>query len=320
MNSGCVELSVKSACEYLKESNNYLIVTHSSPDGDTIGSGFALKNILNQLGKNANVVCADSFPQKFDFIVDENTDFTPENIIAVDIADLKLTTVLAERLENKVDLCIDHHISNTHFAKRLVLDASAAACCEIILKIAEELSVVINQKLANAIYTGICTDTGCFKFSNVTENTHLSASKLIKCGAETAKINRIMFETKRREQIELEKSALETLKFYYGQKCALIYITTEMMKKTGCLDSELDAISSVPRTIEGVLVGITLKQKDENLFKASVRTHAPIDAGKICAMLGGGGHARAAGCAIKGNLEEVSEKILSAAKTVLGEI
>ena len=117
-----------------------------------------------------------------------------------------------------------------------------------------------------------------------------------------------------------QKNILATMEYHFNDKCLMISITEEMLKHTGCLDSELDAITSVPRTVEGVLVGITIKQKEPNLFKISVRTHEPIDASKICARLGGGGHCRAAGCSVKGDLEFAKSQILSAVESVMGSL
>ncbi len=313
----CNLVDIKTVCEFLKSNDDYLIATHSSPDGDTLGSGYGLRYILEQLGKRAKVVCADYIPQKFSYFITDNPEFTEKTIIAVDIADLALTTKLQDNLKDKVNLAIDHHKSNTKYAENLLLEENSASCSEIIFKIAEFLGVNISGKLADALYTGVCTDTGCFKYSNVTTDTFLTAAKLMNLGAKIAEINRLMFETKRKEQIEIEKMALDTLEYHFDDTCVIISITDEMIKTAGCLQSELEAITSVPRTIEGVLAGITIKQKDGDLFKISVRTHEPLDASKICEILGGGGHERAAGCSVRGNLENAKSKILSAVESVM---
>lgn len=318
MNKKTCYLSIDKTCEFLKLNNNYLIVTHSSPDGDTLGSGFALKFILKQLNKKAKVICFDEIPQKYSYFTEPNEDFKEQTVITVDVADLNLTSGLESSLKNKVNLAIDHHKSNTEFAENLLLEENSASCCEIILKIAEHLNVKINGKTADALYTGVCTDTGCFKFSNTTADTFYAAAKLKTLGANTEKINRLMFETKTKQQLKIEQMALDTAEYFFNDKCMMIFITEEMIAKAGCKQNELDAVSSVPRTVEGVLVGVTIKQKGPEEFKISVRTHEPYDASKICGILNGGGHIRAAGCTVNGNLEFAKKQILSAVERVIG--
>lgn len=307
-------IDLKKAVELLSERDNYLIVCHSSPDGDTVGSGFALRYILERKGKKAKVVCDDDFPQKFDYFMSENEDFDHETVVLVDVADLKLTGEMQNGLKDNVYLAIDHHGTNKMYAENNLVDPSAAANCEIILSLAEEWGVEISGKLADALYTGICTDTGCFKFSNTTNITHLAAARLFDYGANVAEINRAMFDTKRKEQIELEKLALETLEFFYDNKVAVITITDEMLDSTGCLQSELDAITAVPRSIKGVVAGVTIKQKKEDLFKISLRSKPPVNASDVAAILGGGGHEFAAGCSFSGTADEAKTAIINAFK------
>ena len=133
MSSECEILTLASLCSFLKENNNYVILTHVAPDGDTLGSAYALKYGLETLNKRAQVVCCDKIPHKYDyFIEDTNVDFSPECVVAVDVADIKLLGDLYNQFEGKIDLCIDHHVSNTKYAKRLYLDADASAAAECV--------------------------------------------------------------------------------------------------------------------------------------------------------------------------------------------
>lgn len=304
----CIEFNAKQSAEYLKNNDNFLILTHQSPDGDTLGSGYGLCRALRKLGKKANVVCPDEISNKFAYLILENEDFIPETFVAVDLADTKLLGKLASVYADKIDLCIDHHYSNVKYAKRLYLGDNAAAC-ECVFEVIEELGVKFDKDIANAIYTGIATDTGCFKFSNTSPNTHRVAAKMMEFGADYATINKVMFDTKTKGRLELERQVLENIKYYFGGKCAAIVVTKEMLEKTGVDPFELDSITAIPRTIEGVVAGITVKEKDDGVFKVSLRTYEPLDAAKICKKYGGGGHLAAAGCSFNCSPEEILQKL-----------
>lgn len=316
--------TLEETCNFLKSRDNFLIITHASPDGDTLGSAHALLLILNKIGKKASVICSDEMPEKYSYFTDcckYTAEKDNETIIAVDIADNKLMGNLKEIYGEKVELCIDHHRSNTGFANMTYLDAKAAANCECIFDIAGFLNVEIDKNIALALYTGISTDTGCFRFSNTTAKTLRIAADLMEKGIDTAEINRIMFETKSKIRVELERMALDGMEFYFEDKCALITVTRQMYEATGCKDEDLEGITAISRTIEGVLAGVTLREKPDGSYKVSVRTHPPLDASKICGKLGGGGHMYAAGCQIGGKctLSEAKEKLLAAVGAALEE-
>ena len=321
-NDTCRNLTLKQTASFLKKHNNYIILTHASPDGDTLGSAYALYYALNEIGKVACVICPDVIPKKYDYFA-RKTDHVPrENatVIAVDVADNKLLGALKDEFGDQVDLCIDHHISNTRFAKNLYLDSDAAAVAECIYELIDKMHVNINDITAKAIYTGLATDTGCFKYSNVTDKTHLIAAALYEYNIDAAEINRLMFDTKSKKLIELERMVLDTAQFHFDDKCMLLSVTAEMQEKTGCSGTELEGIAIISRSVEGVLAGITLKQTDAEEFKVSLRTYPPLDASAICKSLGGGGHKGAAGALIKGDLPTATEKVLQAVKSALEEI
>ncbi len=318
-NTGCNLLNLRQTAKYLKKHNNYIILTHASPDGDTLGSAYALYYGLREINKCAMVICPDAIPKKYDYFATATTHISKENatIIAVDVADPRLLGSLQEQFGDKIDLNIDHHISNTKFAKNLYLDDKASATAECIFELLVKMKVNINDITAKAIYTGIATDTGCFKHSNVTEKTHIIASLLYEYNINAPEINRLMFDTKSKRLIELEKKVLETAEFHFDDKCMLLAVTEEMQRKTGCGGTELEGIAFISRSVEGVLAGITLKQIAKDEFKVSLRTFNPVDASEICKELGGGGHKGAAGATVKGSLEEVKEKVLAAVKNNL---
>ena len=318
MSRECERLTLAALCEFLKTKDNYVILTHSSPDGDTLGSAYGLKLGMQKLGKKAQVVCCDQIPHKYDYFIDDSgCDFIPETVVAVDVADIKLLGDLYERFEGRIELNIDHHVSNTHYAKRLYLDEKASATAECIYEILDELGVEFDRKIANALYTGISTDTGCFKYGNVTNHTHEIAAELYKIGVDAAEINRKMFDTKSKSRVELEMMVLNKAEFHFNDRCMLLYVTLDMQEKTGCTPSDLESLASMSRSVEGVLAGVSIKQVGEEKFKISLRTYEPLDASAICKTLGGGGHVAAAGCTVEGNLEEAKTKILQAVKDAL---
>lgn len=306
----------------LSKNDFFYILTHMYPDGDTLGSAAALSRALNKMGKHTKILCNDKIAKKFEymFLGLNNEEFSPKIIISVDVADPSLLGDGLSEYKDKVDICIDHHEMNKKYAKQYFVDPKAAANAEIIFDLIKLLGVDIDVPIANSIYTGISTDTGCFKYSNVTSKTYKIASELLDMGAQTYKINRLMFDIKSKEKIELEKLVMNTLEFSQDNKCALICITNEMIRKTNVDNSEIDGFASIPRCVEGVLVGITIREKEDGVYKISVRTGEEIQANLICQHFGGGGHKSAAGCTIKGSLSKVKQSILNVCENRIKEI
>ncbi|MBQ7288958.1 MAG: bifunctional oligoribonuclease/PAP phosphatase NrnA [Clostridia bacterium] len=312
MGNECVRLDLEETCAFLAANDRFRIITHAFPDGDTLGSGFALCALLRGMGKKANVYCPDPIPEKFAYLQLKEQRFSPKCTVMVDVADIKLSGRFAKLYAGKVDLCIDHHVSNVGYADRLYLDASASAACECIYEIAVRLGRPLDGFVVNALYTGISTDTGCFRFSNTTARTHRIAAELLEKGADSGEINRTMFETKSRPRLNIERMALDAMEFWFDGKCATLPITLTMQQSAGCDQGDMEGITSLPRTIEGVLVGVTFREKPQGgVYKVSVRTHAPLDAALICKTFGGGGHVRAAGCEIAGTLDQAKEQMLA---------
>ena len=310
-------ISASAAASFLERSDKFVILTHASPDGDTLGSAYALADALCALNKRVFVVCPDKIPEKFGYLIKEYEAFEPETVVAVDIADEKLLGSLYDRYSGRAALCIDHHSSNTKYAEMLYLEADAAAACECIYNVINELGTKITPYMASCLYTGIATDTGCFKFSNTTPRSHRYAAELIEKGADYGEINRVMFEVKSRGRIAMERKVLENIEFYYGGRGAVITVTRDMIKETGCPLGDLDGVTAMSRQIEGVQIGVTIKEKPDGKYKVSLRTFEPYNAADICAVFGGGGHIRAAGCEFSCDIESAKRQLLSAIGEVL---
>ena len=313
-------IDLKQCVEILKENDNFLILSHEHPDGDTLGSAFALMAALKKMGKKRAFKCSDEVTKDFSYMLEGfESDDVGENpfIVAVDVADVHLLGDLAEIYGHKVNLCIDHHMSNAYYAEKLLLQDRAAAC-EIVFKVIKKLGVEIDEYIANCLYTGISTDTGCFRYQNTNAKTFRAVAELVDIGVNTKMINKVMFETKSKSFLELDLLARKTLEYHFDDKCAIITITQKMYEESGSNEHECYPITALPRQIEGVLVGAVIKEKQNGAFGISVRTEGDIDASEICARLGGGGHAGAAGCEVKEDYEIAKSKILESIKLSLG--
>lgn len=311
-------ISVAQAAALLLSGEDILLLSHQHPDGDTLGSAFGLYFALKKCGKRARIACSDPISERYAYLTEhyEEESFRPKMIVAVDIADTQLFGEKLLPYKDRVDLCIDHHPSNTFYSARTLLEDQSAATAEIIFEVIEAMGVAFDPVMASAVYTGIATDTGCFRYTNVTARSHRIAASLYEKGAVAGMINRIMFETKSLSRIRMEQLVLSTMEYHFDNRCALIVVTLDAIEKTGITDAELDGISAIPRQIEGVQAGITLRQKAGG-YKISLRTADGINASEVCMTLGGGGHARAAGCFIAGDLQQAKEKILAALRPKL---
>jgi phosphoesterase RecJ-like protein len=313
-------INYSEAAKLLREHDNIGILTHRSPDGDTIGCGFGLYYALTSIGKNACVLCSDDFPRRYNYLYGDYADkrFLPEFFVAVDIADTKLLGTELKKYADYIDLCIDHHQSNTHYAKNYLVDGDAAAACEVMAKVLEKAEIPITKTIAECLYTGMVTDTGCFKYPATTAETHRIAAKLIDTGIPYAFINRQVFDTKSKQRIAIESYAISHMEYYLDEQCAFVSISNELLNETGAQDDDLEGLAPLTTELETVEVGILVKERDKGKFRVSVRSVKNTDVSAICAKFGGGGHYFAAGCVIDGTLADVRMKLLKAVASDMG--
>lgn len=304
-----MRISVNECAQMLLEKDNILILTHAHPDGDTLGSGFALCRALMKCGKICSVVNADEIPKKYDYLYKDIAPirFKPSFVVAVDVA----TTNLLGSLDGQyhIDMCIDHHCTNTEYADSLLLE-DVPATCEIMYAVIKALGVEIDSKIADCLYTGLSTDTGCFRYASTTAQSYRVAADLIELGADNGKINRAMFETKTKTYARLERLALESMEFFDNDRVAVITITQEMYEKTGSNEQETEAIAPLTRQVEGVEIGITIREKADGTCKASIRTFETVDAAELAKAFGGGGHAQAAACRLECSIDEAKKRLV----------
>jgi len=308
-------VNLRQTAEMLHKNDDFVIICHASPDGDTLGCAYALCGAMQKLGKRARVIEPERASARFDYLRSgiEVQEFDEGFIVTVDTADAALLGIYEERFKNSTDLCIDHHISNTGYAKHLMLDSKAASASEVVYEVIKELEelsgkAIINADIAACLYTGISTDTGCFRFGNTNADAHRRTAELIEHGFDLAGLNYLLFEMRTQERIELERKAMMSVEYYFGGKCAMITLTKDMLDNAD--DEDVNAISSLARQIHGVEAGVTFKEKENGVWKISVRTKNYINAQLICAAFGGGGHKKAAGCRITGDVGECKRKLL----------
>lgn len=324
-------VSLKDIADKLTVSDNILIICHAHPDGDAIGSSRALMLALEAMGKNVKCLCADAAPHSLSFIfgdaklyTESPKDFKPSLIVTLDTATVEMMGALAEEYGDSIDIKIDHHGMGNNYAKYNYVESEASATGEIVYELVLLLKQM-NGNIADAVYTAIATDTGCFRYSNVTERTFETAAELYRAGANCEDINIKVFESKTKKDIAAMQAALNNIKYYENGSVALVTITKEIKKEYGFTDEEMHIISALIKEIGGVNLSIVIRQEDKNdsKFKISMRSKAPIDCSEICALFGGGGHIRASGASlIAASAEEAEKEILKktleALKSVTG--
>jgi len=298
------------------------ILTHSHPDGDTLGSAWALAHALGTLGKGVRVLCEDPIPAMFAYMPAGLVETEREDalIVSVDVADESLLgDALEKAYGGKIDLNIDHHGSSSLRAAENLVDARAAACAELVGELIDAMGAQITAHIAACLYAGISTDTGCFRYAT-TARSHRWAARCMDLGVDTEPLDRAFFETDSKTYLALERMAFDGLRFYCGGRMALVAVTQAMFRQSGSNDEEYVKIVTRTRQIEGVLVGVAIREKPDGGFKISLRSHTPVDAAAIAARMGGGGHPGAAAAVSNMPLEETIATVVGYVEEALGDI
>ena len=307
--------TVNEAAAWLKEHDDFLILTHRRPDGDAVGSAVALCLGLRSIGKRAYIWENPQFTARYAGRLEGLTTGEKQGtIISVDMASETLLPMGGEDFAGKTLLCMDHHPSNTHYADKTLVMPQCAGCGELIWDILEQLNVAITREMAEAIYIAISTDTGCVRFANTTAGTFKTAAKAVEHGAQIAPINRELFEIKSKGRLRLESRIMSNMEFYADGKVAIACLPQTWVEELEVTEDDLDSISGFPRTVDGVCVGVLLRDSEPGRVKMSVRTAADYDASAYCSHLGGGGHKAAAGCSMAGTLKDGKKAILEVLK------
>ncbi|HOJ47388.1 MAG TPA: DHHA1 domain-containing protein [Bacillota bacterium] len=329
-----LDITINQAARFFLENDNFLIVSHTSPDADTVGSASALVAGLRKLGKNAAAVCDEPIPDRLLFL-DANgcfiqngasetcssggpnailpsipAPFQVQTYVSVDVASATMLGRFEQRfLEKFFDLSIDHHLVNTIPCKRRLLCTGYSSSGEIIYELLTLLGVEIDRSIAVSLYGAISSDSGGFRYSATRSQTMRYAADLIETGIDFAKINRLLFETKSLAQIEIEKIAYNAIELYEDGKLAVIVLTADDIAKANAADSDIDGVYQIPRQIAGVEVSAVIRQKGDKV-KVSLRSNEYFNVAELAASFGGGGHFHAAGCAFYEDIQAVKKRII----------
>jgi len=307
-------LTVQQTAELLRSFDNVLILTHVRPDGDTVGCAAALCAGLRALGKTAYLLpnpglTNTTAPYFTPYAAPEN--FIPDKVVSTDIATVNLLPENAKLYQDRIDLAIDHHPSFEGFGKANIVRPEAGACGELMYDILRELGPV-TAEMALPLYVAVSTDTGCYAYNNTTANTHAVAAELMKTGIDYKTVNKVFFRTKTRKRMALEADMLSNMEFFDAGRVVFLYVPISLMERLEATESDAEELSSLGGQIEGTDCAVTFRELRPDVWKMSVRTGERINATRVCALLGGGGHAAAAGCTVEAPLDEVKRRILEA--------
>ena len=314
-------MTIQETAEFLRAHDNYLILTHIRPDGDTIGCAAGLCRALREQGKTAHVLHNPGanaiFTPYLEGLV-APTDFEPDTVVAVDVAARSMFFDEALPYQPRVDLTIDHHSSQEFYAKETCLDGKRASCGELLYDILRQWGPV-SREVALPLYVAVSTDCGCFVYSNTSADCHRIAAELLETGIDFYPINRKHFRTKSFKRLQLESMLTAGMELHDNGAIAIVTLTLDMMERIGATEEDIDDISAFVGQIEGVKTGVTVRQLQPGRCKISLRTEpGDLNASHVCALLGGGGHAAAAGASMDGSPEETRAAILAAIRKIQG--
>lgn len=310
--------------EKINQAENIVILTHESPDGDAVGSSLAMQLIIEEIGKNADMIIPE-YSRLFNFLPATNEIKKDSEIkkydlaIGVDCTDLKRLAKY-EYFENaKATIQIDHHGSNSMYADLNYVNPVSPACCEVIAGMLKYYEINITKDIGTCLMTGIITDTGGFRHSSITPETFEFTADLIRIGVDVPDIYKRTLRTKTRANFELSKKAMERMEILEDGKVTFTYITKKDEDEVNAEPGDHEGLVEIGRDIEGVEVSIFIRQRENNedVYKISMRSSSYVNVSDICFVFGGGGHAKAAGALIQGNIEQVKEKVIKEVKKAL---
>jgi len=300
---------------YLLNHDNFCILSHRRPDGDTLGSTAALCLGLRQMGKTAHVLCNPEITDHFRWLYEGLTKEAAEEgdtIVTVDVASPGMLPIAFQHLLGKINLRIDHHASATSFTEYELVDGASASCAEVVWDVLKWMGVRPDRAISEATYVGVSTDTGCFRYANTTDHTFSVAAECARGGARIYELNQELFETNTLGRLKMQAWIVDHMKMIRDGEMAIVAIPKAVEKKIGVTEDDMDNISSFPRTVAGVCMAATLRETNDDGTKISVRAIPGYDATKVTVPFGGGGHKGAAGASLKMPLEEAAKAVEAA--------
>jgi phosphoesterase RecJ-like protein len=303
-------------CEVIKDSRSFLLTTHMSPEGDAIGSELALTLALEQMGKVVFVLNQDPAPYFLEFLpgVDRIRQYGPGRVfdvgILLDCGSPERTGSAGEYLSlcNKI-ISIDHHTTQSGFGDYRYIDSQASSTGELVFRLIKTLGINIEPNIATLLWVAITTDTGSFRYSNTTSSSLMVAAELVERGANPRSVSEQLYENHPHKRLELLSRVLSTLEVLEDGRIASITILQEDMEKIGATNDFLEGFINYPRSIEGVIVAVSFREEHDNFFKVSLRAKGSADVAKVATFFNGGGHIKAAGFKLNGNLARVKRDV-----------
>lgn len=313
---------LKEIAEFIRGKDRFLITSHARPDGDSLGTAFALVEALGQIGKTAEFVNADPVPRVYEslpgsdsMIVSDRIQGSYGALIVLECCNLERTGV--KGLGGIATVNIDHHLKNDQFGDLNWVDPKAAAVGEMVFSLFDELGVRITPEIATNLYVALLTDTGSFHFSNTTAETFRIAGELVGAGAVPSEIAQKVLMNQPESRLRLLCRVLNSLEFDSGRQVAWLALTQEMLEKTGSSADDSEGMVNYALSVEGVRVCAFFKQERGQLYRVSLRSRGDEDVSAVAQYFGGGGHRNAAGMSLEGPFEDVREQVVSRLKALV---
>lgn len=313
-----MDCTLRQIAEKLKQANNVAIVTHMRPDGDTFGCAFALSAALHFLGLNSQVYNESEPPSNLLFLeelkgVKQTIDQPYDLLIALDCSEMhrigNLMDEFSTAKRKKIPtINIDHHISNTHFADYNYVRECSANCMNV-ATLLDELGAPIDKQIANYLLLGLLTDSGNFSHDDVTEETLLLGARLVKAGADISGYQYNLFKKQSKARAKLFAQTMSKIRYYYEDRLAVIVVTQQAMAECAADAGMTEGFVDFPLNVDTVEVAVSIMEVKKNKYKISLRSKKYADVNKIAGVYGGGGHIRAAGCMLFGDIEEVIDRL-----------
>lgn len=310
--------TIEQIAERIKRAKSVVIFTHMRPDGDALGCSLALSFALDRLGIE-HVVCDESpLPSNLSFMrglerIQKTVSIDADLYIALDSADSARLGALSEPFERamkkRIDTVnIDHHISNPHYAKMNYVRTCSANCMNV-AKLIDALGVALDKEIAESLLAGLLTDSGNFSHDDVDEECFLLASRLVKAGADIRSLTYNLFKKQPKERASLHAEVMSKIRYFHDDKLAVITISLDAMARHHADNGMTEGFVDFPLNVDTVEVAVSIMEVKQGQYKISLRSKTYADVNRVAGVYGGGGHVRAAGCMLFGELEEIIDKL-----------
>ena len=301
----------------IKNAASIAILPHKNEDADALGSCFALAKALERLGKDVKIYVSGEIEKRLNFIgsdyeiYDGVGTYNHDLCISVDSGDINRLGDRQKIFNNALTTAnIDHHYSNTNYADANYVDGDASSAGEIIYSFIKAMDIELDKEIARYLYIAICSDTGCFRFSNVSPKTMQTAAELLKFGIDNAEIARLLFESESLKAVRIKAEAAGKMESFYGGALRMVFMTADMYERYDISETDAPNLVDVARAVENTEIAICFKEQKDGI-RLNLRSNGECDVSQIAKKFGGGGHIKAAGCTVTDmGLEELKEVIV----------